>query len=253
MDGPQLVDTMFLRVAKVCTFAGDAQLTNATGFFYLHDNFLYLITARHVVVNERVNHRPDSLHVWLHSNIEDLRQSVDLSIPLYVDGVPQWWEHPKYRGNVDVVAVAINEPDALSRHFVNTFSASDTADINQVLPLGQDVLIIGFPLGFYDTVHNLPVVRRATIASSFSHPFKGEPYFLTDARMHRGTSGAPVIAQVAPGIEPASSEPPVWRLLGIHTSALDVSNRESDKDERLALNTTWYASLIMEMLPRRRS
>ena len=39
-----MLDKMYLRVAKVLTFAGGQPLTNATGFFYMHDEFLYLIT-----------------------------------------------------------------------------------------------------------------------------------------------------------------------------------------------------------------
>lgn len=37
-----MIDEMFLRVAKVLTFAGGQPLTNATGFFHQHDDFLYL-------------------------------------------------------------------------------------------------------------------------------------------------------------------------------------------------------------------
>ena len=36
------IDKMFLRVAKTQTFANGQPLTNSTGFFYLHDDFLYL-------------------------------------------------------------------------------------------------------------------------------------------------------------------------------------------------------------------
>ncbi|MCK7502387.1 MAG: hypothetical protein MZW92_80370 [Comamonadaceae bacterium] len=42
----------------------------------------------------------------------------------------------------------------------------------------------------------MPVVRHAVIASSFGLRFQGEGYFLTDARTHRGTSGAPVVMRV---------------------------------------------------------
>jgi hypothetical protein len=111
------------------------------------------------------------------------------------------------------------------------------------------VLILGFPLGFHDDVNNLPIVRSATIASSYSHPFKGESYFLTDARLHRGMSGAPVIANLAAGSGRHGESEASWRLFGMHSSTLDVSDRDPEQDERLALNTTWYASLITEMLP----
>ena len=123
---------------------------------------------------------------------------------------------------------------------------------NEALPLGQNVLILGFPLGFHDALNNLPIVRSATIASSFSHPFKGEPYFLTDARLHRGMSGSPVIVKTPGLLRANDTHAPEWRLLGIHSSSLDVSDRDPSQDERLALNTTWYASLIPEMLPARK-
>jgi hypothetical protein len=242
---------MFLRVAKVQTFAGQRPSTNATGFFYLHDEFLYLITARHVVVNERLRHRPDRLQLTLHSDPADLRKRNDLSIPLYAAGVPQWYQHPRHGDTVDVVAVAINDPHVLREYFVTTFRDEDLLPSNQSLPLGQDVLILGFPLGFHDTLHNLPLVRKATVASSFAHPFKGEPYFLTDARLHRGMSGSPVFLRLSDRADITEPHASGWQLLGVHASSLDVSDRDPVQDERLALNSAWYASLIPEMLPAR--
>lgn len=248
-----MTDTMFLRVTKILTFAGSQPLTNASGFFYLHEDFLYLFTARHVVIDESANHRPDHLQVSLHADATELQQRADVAIPLYVGGVPQWFQHPRFGSLVDVVAVAVNAPYLLSTHAVSTFSGDDLLGSEEALPLGQDVLIIGFPLGFHDTLHNLPIVRSATIASSYSHPFKGQPYFLTDARLHRGMSGSPVIAKIHSDSDSNSRDisGSEWRLLGIHSSALDVSDRDPVQDERLALNTAWYATLITEMLPER--
>ena len=244
-----MIDRIYLRVAKILTFAGSRPLTNASGFFYLHDEFLYLVTARHVVIDEEVHHRPDRLQLSLHSDAADLQRRTDVAIPLYLDGVPQWYQHPQYGSGVDVVAVAINDPHVLSAHDVSTFCCDDILSRDEALPLGQNVLILGFPLGFHDTVNNLPIVRSATIASSFSHPFKGEPYFLTDARLHRGMSGSPVVAKSLDRSRGFDKHLPNWRLLGVHSSSLDVSDRDPNQDERLALNTTWYASLIQEMLP----
>lgn len=250
MTRPDEIDKMYFRVVKVNTFAGGQSLTNATGFFFLHEEFLYLITSRHVVQNPAAGHCPDFLYVALHSNIADLQQTGGLSIPLYVDGVPQWYQHPAC-ADADLVAVAVNDPHVLSSFVVVPFRSEDILNSNTIIPLGQDVLILGFPLGFYDTTHNLPIVRRATIASSFPHPFKQQPYFLTDARLHRGMSGSPVVARIHNDAGPQDIVSSDWRLLGIHASALDVSDRDPIQDERLALNTAWYASLIMDMLPNR--
>ena len=58
-----MIDIMLMRVAKILTFAGNQPLTNASGFFYLHEEFLYLVAARHVVIDEVAGHRPDRLRV----------------------------------------------------------------------------------------------------------------------------------------------------------------------------------------------
>lgn len=239
------IDNLYLQVAKIVTFSAGQALTNATGFFYLHNDFLYLITARHVVSSGIAMSRPDSLQVSLHTDPLDPRKRASLFIPLYRHGVAQWYQHSHLGAGVDLVAVPINDPHVLSNHFLDTFSFQDILDPDDEVPLGQDVLILGYPLGFHDTLNNLPIVRRATIASSFAHPFKGEPYFLTDSRLHRGMSGSPVLFHS----DAIGSRNAGWRLLGIHTAALDVSDRDPVQDERLALNTAWYASLIPELLP----
>ena len=83
--------------------------------------------------------------------------------------------------------------------------------------VGTSLLVVGFPLGFHDTLHHLPVVRHAVIASSFGLRFQGKGYFLTDARTHRGTSGAPVVMR-AREPEPELGDLP-WMLLGVHSVA----------------------------------
>jgi hypothetical protein len=101
--------------------------------------------------------------------------------------------------------------------------------------------VVGFPLGFHDTLHHLPVVRHAVIASSFGLRFQGQGYFLTDARTHRGTSGAPV--------ELRSSETGKlpWKLLGVHSSRMDMGSRDQQLDESLGLNSAWYADILLTL------
>src|SRR4029079_5824202 len=65
------------------------------------------------------------------------------------------------------------------------------------IEIGTPLLVVCFPLGFHDTLHHVSVVRHAIVASSFGLRFAGKGYFLTDARTHRGTSGAPVVMRMA--------------------------------------------------------
>lgn len=242
-----LTEELFIRAVRIETWKEETRCTNASGFFYLDDGLLYLVTNRHVVINEGTSHRPDSIKVLLHTNAQDLTVNETVVLPLYQDGIPQWREHPQHGAAVDVVAVTISDPTMLSMHYLDAFRPVDVLS-EQTLPPGQPVLIVGFPLGFNDTLHNLPIIRQAIVATDFGHPFKGEPYFLTDARMHRGTSGAPVVARIKCATDVAGQFEERWCLLGIHSAALDVSDRDPQQDDRLGLNVTWYSRLVAEIV-----
>ena len=111
--------------------------------------------------------------------------------------------------------------------------------------VGTSLLVVGFPLGFHDTLHHMPVVRQAVIASSFGLRFKGEGYFLTDARTHRGTSGAPVVMRI-PDPEAEHGDLP-WMLLGVHSARLEVGAPDLQLDEALGLNSAWYADILLTL------
>ena len=89
------------------------------------------------------------------------------------------------------------------------------------------------------------MARQAVIASSFGLRFQGEGYFLTDARTHRGSSGAPVVLRVESPAEARRELP--WLLLGIHSARLDLATREVGEDEALGLNCAWYADILMTL------
>ncbi|WP_368408508.1 hypothetical protein [Caldimonas mangrovi] len=111
--------------------------------------------------------------------------------------------------------------------------------------IGSPLLVIGFPLGFHDTLHHLPVARLACVASSFGVRFQGQGYFLTDARTHRGTSGAP-----APMRDPtpsSSSAALPCKLLGTHSSRIDMGSRDVVLDETLGLKCAWYADILLTL------
>jgi len=116
---------------------------------------------------------------------------------------------------------------------------------SEQVEIGSTLLVVGFPLGFHDTLHHMPVVRQAAVASSFGLRFQGEGYFLTDARTHRGTSGAPVVMRVARQDDALGDLP--WILLGVHSARLDIGTRDLQLDEALGLNCTWYADILMTL------
>jgi hypothetical protein len=131
------------------------------------------------------------------------------------------------------------------RTLYRAFTPAHLYSTDSIVEVGTSLLVVGFPLGFHDTLHHMPVVRYAIVASSFGLRFQGKGYFLTDARTHRGTSGAPVVMRVPDGCRSKGDLP--WVLLGIHSARLDVGMRDSVQDEALGLNCAWYSDILMTL------
>ena len=240
-----MIESLPLAVTRVTTLLGAQILTNATGFFFERDARLYVVTSRHVVLDEASEHRPDRIEIELHVNERNLGETVQFSIPLYREGKSVWREGLDSAGAIDVVAVQLERNALPERLLLQAFTPANLVGRLDTVEMGASVLIVGFPLGVHDTLHRLPVARQSVIASAFGIRFQGKGFFLTDARLHRGTSGAPVVARKpAPG--DGRGEFP-WMLLGVHASRLDVANRDISQDESLDLNCAWYADILMTL------
>ena len=240
-----MIESLLLSVTPVSTLLGEQQLTNATGFFFERDGRLFLVTNRHVVLDEPSDHRPDRLEIELHVDPENVAVTTGFAIPLYRGTQPVWREGIDPAGTVDVVALQLERAALPEKLLLQPFTPNHLIEQLDEIEVGTRVLIVGFPLGFHDTWHHLPVVRQAVIASAFGLRFQGQGYFLTDARMHRGTSGAPVVARMTTQRSGRGDLP--WMLLGVHAARMDVTNRDIEQDERLNLNCTWYADIIMTL------
>jgi len=243
-----MIEPLLLTAARVSTFLQQQALTNASGFFFERDQRLFLVTSRHVVSDAPSQHFPDRLEIELHTDAKDLGKSTGFSIPLYRDGKSIWRQGMDAAGEIDVAVIEL-ERDALpGTALFRAFTPVHLYRPREQVEVGSSLLVVGFPLGFHDTLHHMPVVRQAVLASSFGLRFNGEGYFLTDARTHRGTSGAPVVLRVS-GEEPALGDLP-WKLLGVHSARLDAGSRDREVDEALGLNTAWYADILRTLTER---
>ena len=238
-----MIEPLLLCSARICTFAGTQHLTNASGFYFARAERLFLVTSRHVMCDEEGKHFPDRLEIELHIDAHDLAQSTGFSMPLYRDGRSLWREGVDTAGAIDVAVLEIDRSALPPAAIFRAFTPHHLPGQLDRVEVGSSLLIVGFPLGFHDTLNHMPVVRQAIIASSFGRRFQGHGYFLTDARTHRGTSGAPVVMRItAPRLEHGDLP---WMLLGVHSSRLDVGGRDESLDEALGLNCAWYADILL--------
>jgi hypothetical protein len=239
------IESLLLAAARVNTFDGQRLLTNASGFFFQRGEHLFLVTSRHVMLDEPSKHFPDRIEIEIHTNPANMAQSTGFSMPLYRDGKSLWRQGRDSGGEIDVAAIEIERSALPKTSAYCAFTPSHLHASQEPVELGSLLLVVGFPLGFHDALHHLPVVRHAINASPFGFRFQGKGYFLTDARTHRGTSGAPVVMR-ARSHGPELDELP-WLLLGVHSSRMDVGTRDVKVDEALGLNCAWYADILLTL------
>lgn len=239
-----MIESLLISTTYVSTVANGRPLTNATGFFFERDGRLFLVTSRHVVFDEPTGHRPDTLEIEFHIDPRNLAEVARITLPLYAGNKPLWRQGVDSFGPVDMAVLEIDRSTLPANSFFSAFTLDHLVTEFDRIEVGTPVLIVGFPLGFHDHVHHLPVARQAMVASAFGIRFQGQGYFLTDAMLHRGVSGAPVVARMTTQRSGRAELP--WMLLGVHAARMDVT-RDVDADERLNLHCAWYADILLTL------
>lgn len=244
---PIVATVPFVQMVKSSSVIG-----SATGFFYCRsDNKTFLITNRHVIETGQSSTNPDLLRLLLHRDPNNLTNNGFHDVPLYTSsGDPLWKDHAT-QTVADVALVEIDRTNVQSNFFIKCFSSSDFLPTSYVLDPGEDVFIIGYPLGYFDSTHNLPVFRNAMIASVYGVPFHNDPCFLTDANLHPGTSGSPVITKPKSAWVDNEGNTTIgtgnrYYLIGVH-SGTKYRTLSSGANVPLGLGVAWYIKIVEDI------
>lgn len=123
----------------------------------------------------------------------------------------------------------------------------------------SDVLVAGYPKGFYDNINLFPIVKSGIIASRWGSGFMGDPCFLIDARLFPGSSGSVVLSKP---IDFVIVDGQLMLANEKQFAFLGVFSGEPTKDEdpvvvgdlvitersRFDLGVVWYAELVEDIL-----
>ena len=253
VPNPVYIETVNFRVTLILSYSrGQAphpsRSGSATGFFYQKGDDKYLITNRHVAIDEDEEYYPDFIKIKVHSDNRTLLNTRNIDIPLYDEGNKIWLEHRDNDGiqivndKIDVIAIKIN--DFLSpTDLIQFFSSRDFPLPDTRINLGDSCIVVGFPYAFHDTQHYLPVVRSGTIASTWRSHFRGKKMFLVDSNLHPGTSGSPVIIPESNVRRDGGGVG-----LGLYPLLLLGINSAESLEKGFNLNIIWYYFLIEEIL-----
>jgi hypothetical protein len=176
-----VVESVLLAVTRVSTLLGDKQLTNATGFFFARDNKLFLITNRHVVLDEANDHRPDRLEIEFHVDPENLTVTTQ----------PVWQQRLDSAGTVDVIALQLERAALPTKLLLQAFTSDNLVERLDEIEVGMGILVVGFSTWFSRRLASSP--RRATggYRLCVQHSFSGTrllPNRCADASRHKRRS-----------------------------------------------------------------
>ena len=234
---------LFWTVTPLKLWSGSTKVADATGFFWENADKIFLITNRHVVIGEDEQYYPDRIEFRVDRGDQVGYRQLWLSKALYRQNTQPVWMELCHK--IDIVAIELDP--VIKTHKIRAFSSGFVTPDELVVDLGSDVSVIGYPLGFYDRVHNLPVIRNGAVASNFWVEFEEKPYFLIDARLHPGTSGGPVILKPTYTMRYKDGSAfdnvggPGTFLLGVNSDEWSVEG------QHLGLNTVWHSGLIEKL------
>ena len=259
------VDVQSLMTTPVWLYDGRRQVSQGTGFFYGNmrpDNTaetIFLVTNYHVVTGHApgstVPRSGDRIHFALHKDRIDLESWTEFELPLYDAHNDPIWAMSDAYPNADVVLVPL--PARMLPLYV--FTEQHTRSDMKIRPTSGATLL-GYPYGFFDQRHLLPIWKTGHVATEPDVDFEGDPTFLVDVSAFPGMSGSPVLA-VATGIYESEDgtmrSGRIHKLLGIFSSMPVVhrpaSAQSADTDAApavdisLQLGYVWKAQLIADI------
>lgn len=189
------IEQLMLATTRIESIDVDGNAFASTGFFYCANvvsgrGVPLLITNKHAVDNAA-----QSSIVLTILPASGQKQYQQFVLQQYS---ASWIDHPD--PHVDLCALPIgplineivNEGSWVHIEPLSKNIIPSKADIDEMIGL-ESIVLIGYPDGIWDTVNNLPILRRGILASHYSVDWNGQPEFVVDASCFPGSSGSPVM------------------------------------------------------------
>ena len=170
-------------------------VSTGTGFFcrLLHRDGLYapvLVTSRHVVAGAQRGR----LHLTLADQVG--RQASQVHTITLDDFQARWLPHPETAVDLCVMpsaelVVEVQQRTSRTLQMLDSDLIATPAESTELTAF-EDVVVVGYPNGVWDSINNRPIVRKGITATDPDVDYAGRPQFLIDRPWLPGTSGAPV-------------------------------------------------------------
>lgn len=135
------------------------------------------------------------------------------------DGKPLWTRNPGH----DVAAITVKAPAAFAKAAIPLrYLATGENGRGRPLAPGEELFVLGFPMGVSANNAGFPILRSGRVASYPVSP-AASPTFLLDFSVFPGNSGGPVF--ITPSVQRTASTPAHPMIAGILTQQVEVSGQ----------------------------
>ena len=225
---------------------------------------LWLVTNRHVLVSQ-----DNTLAESLTFHVRKLTRGLEWhSIVLDRD---QLYKRVFFHPNSEADVAAIRVIDLLTEllqftheqeKWMNWFAVSEDnfPGENKIsVEAADDVIVVGYPRGFYDTHNLFPILKSGVIATRWGAHFEGKPCFLIDAKLFPGSSGSIVISKpIGAVIEDGKlfqAKTKQFAFLGVFSGEpfrrnqpIELENMTIIEKESFNVGIVWYYWLVNETI-----
>lgn len=183
---------------RIETNYADGSVGTGTGFFF---NFAdkepgfripTIVTNKHVIAGAPIG----KVHLTFRDDEGDPRVGSHLALEIN-NFSAAWVDHPD--PSVDLCVLPINPLLAHldsqgQRFFFVPLDESMIPTDQELADYGalEDILMVGYPNGIWDSVNNMPILRKGVTATHPRLDYEGRKEFVIDAACFPGSSGSPV-------------------------------------------------------------
>lgn len=275
-----MIDKQLLYVTTLITAKWQGYSFSASGFFYnnaepaVQDNQLgnyWLVTNRHVIyAKDKTTGRKnlmDSLTFRVRAQEITSKKLIWIEMTMSQNELLQKAKvHSDQNVDVAVIDICEKVESELAKRndievTVSPIMDSTLADKSKFpIEVSDDITVIGYPMGYYDTANLYPIVKSGIIASMWGANFRGTKGFAIDAKLFPGSSGSLVITK--PRREDLDDngylifkENKLFYCLGIYSGeplfngiTIDVDGKPTIVQYTFDLGQVWYSYLIIETI-----
>jgi hypothetical protein len=193
MPSEQLAHT----TVRLETVNSKGERATGTGFFFSclqngDTSVPVIITNKHVIEGAEWG----SFHMTPCDENNDAKHASHFKITLD-DFARRWFPHPDPAVDLAAMPIAplLHEAEKKGTPlFFRTLDKTLLPTQEELDDLGglDDVVMVGYPTGLWDTVNNMPILRRGVTATHPRFDYEGRSEFIIDAACFPGSSGSPV-------------------------------------------------------------